>query len=325
VTTAGVRFDLRRAPFSALTDADLYRETLAMSKWADAHGFASVVVSEHHGVDFISSPIAMAGVILGATERASVTVSALLLPLHDPVRIAEDIATLDLMSGGGRLHVVAGTGYRHVEFEMAGVDRRRRGALLEEYVSVMLQAWTGEPFEWRGRTIVVTPTPVSPALSLLLVGGSVKASAERAARLRLGFATMSKDPALGEHYRRACEAAGFEYGFFNSPTGPSFVHVTEDPERGWAEIGEYAVYDASSYSSWQTGDHDNAVDMGGRSTVEELDASGMWKVVTPDECVELAHAAGSVVLHPLMGGMPPDIGWASLELFADKVLPRLSA
>jgi hypothetical protein len=135
---------------------------------------------------------------------------------------------------------------------------------------------------------------------------------------------MSKDPELGEHYRQACEAVGFAHGFFNYPAGPSFVHVAEDPERAWAEIGDYAIYDASSYSTWQTGDHDNAVDMGGRSTIEELDASGMWKVVTPDECVELAQAAGSVALHPLMGGMPPEIGWASLELFADKVLPRLS-
>jgi alkanesulfonate monooxygenase SsuD/methylene tetrahydromethanopterin reductase-like flavin-dependent oxidoreductase (luciferase family) len=160
-------------------------------------------------------------------------------------------------------------------------------------------------------------------MALMILGGSVKASAERAARLRLGFATMSTDPALAEHYRAACEAEGFEYGFFSAPTGPSFVHVAEDPERAWAELGPFATYDASTYSSWQTGDHDNAVDMGGRATVDELRASGMWQVLTPDECVDLANRAGSVALHPLMGGMPLELGWSSLELYVDKVLPRL--
>ena len=51
---------------------------------------------------------------------------------------------------GGRIGFVAGLGYRQEEFEMAGVDRRQRGKLLEEYVEVMRKAWTGEPFEWRG-------------------------------------------------------------------------------------------------------------------------------------------------------------------------------
>src|SRR5215204_3568129 len=190
-----VRFDLRRAPFSPLSEAELHRHMIEMCEWADDHAFDSIVISEHHGVDFIAAPLAMAGMILGRTRRASVTVSALLVPLHDPVRLAEDIATLDVLSGG-RLHVVAGAGYRHEEFAMAGVDRRRRGALLEEFVATMIRAWSGEPFEWRGRTIVVTPKPESDPMALLILGGSVKAAAERAARLRLGFATMSKDPAL---------------------------------------------------------------------------------------------------------------------------------
>ena len=60
------------------------------------------------------------------------------------------------------------------------------------------------------------------------------------------------------------------------------------------------------------------------TTVEDLKASGMWKVVTPDECVELARTNGSVALHPLMGGMPPELGWESLQLYVDRVLPQLT-
>jgi hypothetical protein len=109
---------------------------------------------------------------------------------------------------------------------------------------------------------------------------------------------------------------------FMAPAGPSFVMVSEDPERTWAQIGEHAVYDAGSYATWQTGDHDNVVDMGGEVTVESLRGSGMWEVVTPEECLELGRTHGSVALHPLMGGMPPELGWESLELFVDRVLPR---
>jgi alkanesulfonate monooxygenase SsuD/methylene tetrahydromethanopterin reductase-like flavin-dependent oxidoreductase (luciferase family) len=321
MAVAAIRFDMRRAPVSAVSDADLYTQSVEMSAWADEHGFAAITVSEHHGVDFISAPIEMAAVLLGRTRRAAVMVNALLVPLHDPVRLAEQVATLDLMSGG-RFSFVAGLGYRHEEFAMAGVERARRGAIVEEYLQVMLQAWTGEPFEWRGRTIIVTPVPKSPAQQLMIAGGSVKASAARAARLRLGFFTMANDPSLGEHYAAECEKVGFDGGFFLYPTGPSFVHVADDPERAWNDIAPYALYDATSYGSWQTGDHNNVVDIGAE-TVDDLKASGMWQVVTPDECVELAKRTGSVALHPLMGGMPPELGWESMQLFVDKVQPRI--
>ena len=82
------------------------------------------------------------------------------------------------------------------------------------------------------------------------------------------------------------------------------------------------MYAATSYAGWQTGDHDNPVALANASTADDLLASGMWKVVTPDECVELAKAQGAVALSPLMGGMPAELGWDCLQLFVDKVLPR---
>jgi len=318
---SAIRFDLRRAPFAETTDAGLYRECVEMCRWADEHDFAAATLSEHHGVDFISAPTTLAGVVLGATRTMRVTVNALLVPLHDPVRLAEQVATLDLASGG-RFTFVAGLGYKTEEFEMAGVDRRRRGAVTEEHMQVLRQAWSGEPFEWQGRTVVVTPTPTTPVEMLMWAGGSVRASAERAARLRLPFFTMSTDPALGEIYREECEKVGYTTGFFMFPNGPSFTFVSEDPERTWDQIAPYALYDATSYNSWQSGPHDNAVALDA-SSVDDLKASGMWQVVTPDECVELANRSGSVALHPLMGGIPPELGWECLELYATKVQPRL--
>src|SRR3954464_10305410 len=127
--TAAIRFDLRRAPFATVTEAEQYAQCVERARWADEQGFAAITVSEHHGVDFVSAPTALAGVLLGATRQARVMVNALLLPLHDPVRLAEQVATLDLASGG-RFTFVAGLGYRPEEFAMAGVDLRRRGAIV---------------------------------------------------------------------------------------------------------------------------------------------------------------------------------------------------
>ncbi len=318
---SAIRFDMRLAPFATVTAAEQHRQCLEMSRWADDHGFSAITVSEHHGIDFVSAPTTLAGLILGATSRAHVTVNALLVPLHDPIRLAEQVATLDLASGG-RFTFVAGLGYKVEEFEMAGVDRRRRGALTEEYLQVLRQAWSGEPFEWQGRTIVVTPTPTSPPEMLMWAGGSVRASAERAARLRLPFFTMSTNPELADIYREECEKVGYTSGFFLYPNGPSFTFVAEDPDKAWDQLGPYALYDATSYNSWQSGAHDNPVALQA-TTVDDLKASGMWAVVTPDECVELARRTGSVALHPLMGGIPPELGWESLQLFVDEVQPRL--
>lgn len=127
MTISVLRFDLRRAPFSPVTVADQYRESVAMARWADRHGFLNVTVSEHHGVDFISAPTALAGMILGATENLGVMIGAVIVPLHDPVRLAEQVATLDLASGG-RFSFVAGVGYRPEEFAMAGIDNRYSAA-----------------------------------------------------------------------------------------------------------------------------------------------------------------------------------------------------
>ena len=94
--------------------------------------------------------------------------------IHDPLRLAEDIAVLDLASGG-RFVVTAGIGYRESEYAAHGKDWAARGALQDEAIDTMLKAWTGEPFEWQGRTIQATPKPFSQPHPTILVGGGVEA------------------------------------------------------------------------------------------------------------------------------------------------------
>jgi alkanesulfonate monooxygenase SsuD/methylene tetrahydromethanopterin reductase-like flavin-dependent oxidoreductase (luciferase family) len=299
---------------------------LEQCAWGDAHGVDYAVISEHHGAEdgFLPAPLTLAAAILGRTERLPVTVAALLLPLHDPVRIAEEMVVLDLLSGG-RVTLVIGAGYRPEEFEMAGVDRATRGRLVEDYVSVMRQAWTGQPFSWKGRTVVVTPRPTTKPHPVLMLGGSSIAAARRAARLRVGFFPAIADPALAAAYEQACAEVGFGEGFASLPSGPGFVHVTDDPERDWSRLAPYVLHDARTYDSWQTPDVRSGVHVKAFS-IDAVKASGVYRLVTPDECVALAEELGplgSILLHPLLAGMPPELGAESLELFAAKVLPRL--
>jgi len=318
-----LRYDLRAPAFAQVTHEALYRTCLEQCAWGDARGLELAVLSEHHGVEdgYMSSPVTLAAAIAGRTRQMRIQIAAVLVPLHDPVRLAEQLATVDLVSGG-RVGLVAGLGYRQEEFDMAGVDRTRRGRLLEEYVGVMRQAWSGEPFAWRGRTVRVTPKPSRPPV--ILIGGSTPAAARRAARLRAGFFPAIGDRTLVDVYDAECRRQGFDGGFAMLPGGPGFVHVSEDPERDWVRIAPHALYDAQSYHAWQTPDQRSQVHVDAR-TVEDVRRSGVYRVVTPDECVALAREVGTLVLHPLMGGMPPELGWAGLELFASKVLPRLRA
>jgi alkanesulfonate monooxygenase SsuD/methylene tetrahydromethanopterin reductase-like flavin-dependent oxidoreductase (luciferase family) len=122
--------------------ARAYQAALEMAEYADNHGFAQVVLSEHHGteVGWLPAPLAMAGMVLARTKRLGVSISALILPLHDPKRVAEDMAVLDL-AGGGRLTVIAALGYRPQEYAMFGRDWDRRGALMDESLQTLLEMW----------------------------------------------------------------------------------------------------------------------------------------------------------------------------------------
>lgn len=321
-----MRHDFRAPDFGPASASEIYSTALEQFRWADQQGWDFAVVSEHHGLDdgWLPAPITIASFVAGMTDRIPILLSAVVVPLHDPVRLAEQLAVLDLASGG-RVWTVAGAGYRPEEFEMAGAERKRRGQILEEHVGVMLKAWTGEPFEWQGRTVQVTPKPFSQPHPTILVGGGVEAAARRAARLRLPMMPMNEDARLAEWYADEAAKVGFEGGFVMTPSGPTFVHVSHDPERAWAEIAPYVLYEAQTYAGFQTGGQ-HSTPMVDAETIEDLKRSPQYLVGTPDQVVEAAEQVspvGALTFNPLAGGLPPDLSWASLELFASDVLPRL--
>jgi alkanesulfonate monooxygenase SsuD/methylene tetrahydromethanopterin reductase-like flavin-dependent oxidoreductase (luciferase family) len=323
-----MRQDFRAPGFGPTSPPEIYAAALEMFRWADEKGFDFLVLSEHHGVDdgWMPAPLTIAAAALGATKRAPVMVSAAIVPLHDPVRIAEQIAVID-NAFPGRLMTIVGAGYKVDEFEMAGVDHAARGKVLEEYVDVMLRAWTTDAFEWRGRTIRVTPKPATKPHPALLVGGGVPAAGRRAARLRLPMLPMNTDPRVAEAYYDEAKKIGFDGGFVMVPDGPTFIHVTDDPDKAWSEIGEYLLYETSTYASYQT-QGQTSTPMVRAGSIDELRSAPQIWVGTPDQIVEWAASVppmGALNFHPLAGGLPPHLAWPSLELFAEACLPRLRA
>ena len=139
---SSIRFDMRAPEFGEASRGELYSAALEMCAWADEKGFLTVALSEHHGVEdgFMSSPLTMAGMVVGRTRKVLVSISALLVPLYDPLRLAEDLATLDLGSGG-RVAVTAGLGYRPSEYAALDKEFSERGKIMDECLEVLLKAW----------------------------------------------------------------------------------------------------------------------------------------------------------------------------------------
>lgn len=293
--------------------ARAYQASLDMAEYADEHGFAQVVLSEHHGteVGWLPAPLAMAGMLLARTKRVGVSISALILPLHDPKRVAEDMAVLDLASGG-RLIVIAALGYRPEEYAMFGRDWERRGKLMDESVQTLLDMWQTEP------------RPVSQPHPMLFIGGSSKPAVRRAARFGLPFSAGAHVPGLKEYYEEQC-AANDTLGFILVPPPKvTNVFVDEDPDRAWAELGEHFLAEARVYAGWQTLEISSPV-TSHATNVDELRAEGIYAVLTPQECIEQIRAGASrMLLHPLCGGIPVERGWDCLRLYVEQVLPAVS-
>jgi len=323
----GLWYDFRNPPQWRQDPTELYRAIFAQIERAEALGWDDVWLSEHHFIadGYTPSMLALATAIAARTQRIEIGTSVLLLPLHDPLRVAEDIAVLDNASGG-RLTTILGIGYRPSEYAAHGKDWTQRGALMDECVDTLLKSWTGEPFEYRGTTVRVTPRPFTQPHPTILLGGTSKPAARRAARFGLPMFAAAYMPELEGYYYEQCMEQKTQ-GFFMMP-GESTVmlHVAEDPDRAWAELGDHFFHEAATYASWQTEDISSAVHSYA-TTPEELRAEGIYQVLSPDQVVERVKAAGDeafVNLHPLVGGMPIDEGWKCLQLYVDEVLPRVS-
>jgi alkanesulfonate monooxygenase SsuD/methylene tetrahydromethanopterin reductase-like flavin-dependent oxidoreductase (luciferase family) len=252
------------------------------------------------------------------------------LPLHDPLRIAEDAAVVDLISGG-RLRLGVGLGYRLEELDVFGVDRASRAGRLEEGIAVIRQAWADGDSAFSGRwyrhpTVNVTPKPAQrPGPEIWLAGRSPNAVA-RAARIGDGLLGTSGHDLYHGYVEQLAR---------NGRSGPvnlstlEFTYPSRDPERDAHRLGEHAVYRSERYNEWYGETGDLAAD---RARLTRQRAAPIVRpqrfFATVDEVIArlLAHAdvgVSAVQWFATLPGAPVDALLPNLELIITDVQPAL--
>ena len=310
-----MRFDMR-APDSGAPTTALYDAALEMCAWAETRGAVMAVLSEHHATadGHLPSPLILAAAITARTTVLNVLVAAAVLPLYHPVRLAEDMSVLDNLSKG-RVHYVFGIGHRPEEYEHMGVDARRRGKIADESLELLLRLLAGDPIDLDGRRIHVTPAPASEGGPRIMIAGGSTAAAKRAGRHGLGFIAFTDAAELKATFEAESRAHGHEPGPAQFPDGrsPTAVFVAEDVDAAWAEIGSYLLHDARMAAAYRQGDQSVASIIRADMVDELRSAQGPYAVITIDDAVARIRGGASLQLHPLCGGMPPDIAWHYLE------------
>jgi alkanesulfonate monooxygenase SsuD/methylene tetrahydromethanopterin reductase-like flavin-dependent oxidoreductase (luciferase family) len=264
----------------------------------------------------------MLAAMAARTSGVRFMIAALIAPFHDPLRLAEDLSVLDNLSRGRADLIVAG-GYVREEFAMFGIPMKERASRVTEAVTTLKAAFTGEPFEYRGRTVRVTPPPLRPGGPAVLLGGSSEPAARRAARIADGF--VPSLPEIWEFYRDEVRRLG------RPDPGPSpisrnrVVALAEDPEKGWERMAPFFLHETNAYGLWRDQD-DLAGPYRTTADTDRLRETGQYRVVTPAQLVaELKESPSPhVQFHPLCGGMPMELAWSSLRLFEREVLPAFT-
>ena len=176
----------------------------------------------------------------------------------------------------------------------------------------------------------VTPPPFTPGGPMIAWGGGTKATARRAGRNGLAFIAQTDLPGLQEAYEEAARANSHEPGLclLASPGQPTSVFVNDDIDAGWREVGDALLADAVSYAEWNeaAGVADTTASISRGRTVEALRAeNGPHRVVTAADAAALIETHGRLSLHPLCGGLDPEVAWRYLRRVVDDVLPKVAA
>lgn len=329
-----------RYPGDARTDADLYRAALELAVEAERLGFDSVWLSEHHFVDdaYMPSLLPFAAAAAARTSRIEIGTGLLLAPLYEPVRLAEDAATVDLVSGG-RLILGLGQGWRAEEFEALRVPLAERPRRLEDVVTVLRQAWSdglvtgGDVLTYPA--VAVTPKPTAPGGPPVWIGAFRETAVRRAGRIADGFLAGSVSPrsfakrvdwVREELARAGREASGFGFGLYH----PTFAWRGGD---AWERVREH-----HHYVSWKYEDMEEARGRTGPpaaapplSAAREDELRRQIAVGTPeevaDELARFGEAAGldevHVVARLYWPGLDPGVQREALAVFAEEVIPLL--
>jgi alkanesulfonate monooxygenase SsuD/methylene tetrahydromethanopterin reductase-like flavin-dependent oxidoreductase (luciferase family) len=242
----------------AWTEQAVYESALEQMLTAEGLGYESVWIAEHHFNDYglCPAPPVLASYLAARTRTLRLGMGVSLLPLHHPVDLAEQLAVLDVVSGG-RLDVGIGRGGTLQDYQTFQSDRGDSRARVEEGIALMRECWSGRPFSFEGRfhtaeRLHVRPCPPQRPHPPLFVASNSEDSVRAAARL--GLPTLSSyfvpaDELVRRHamYRDEARAAGRSEAEIErlmrqswgmrvvhvSPTHDEALRATEAPFMGY--------------------------------------------------------------------------------------------
>lgn len=322
-------------------DAALYAEALELAVECERLGFDSIWVSEHHFLDdgYMPSLLPVCAALAARTSRIEIGTGVLLAPLHDPIRLAEDAATVDLISGG-RLVLGLGKGWRQEEFDGVAASTRATHHTLEATVRTLRQAWGPGLAEGRGAAVPVTPKPPRAGGPPIWLGAGTEAAVRRSARIADGY--LSSNPTVAE-FRTQCAWLRDELGRAGrDPAAFSLalhtgVFAWEDGDP-WAVIRDAAWYVLWKYRDMAVSDQRTTPPRnpeGGPGADDEAAMKSFYCLGTPDEVAAGIHAYRDaaresfpgadihVVARLYLPGLAAAVQWEAVRLFAAKVLPQL--
>jgi alkanesulfonate monooxygenase SsuD/methylene tetrahydromethanopterin reductase-like flavin-dependent oxidoreductase (luciferase family) len=250
----GLLYDFRNPPTANTPSPKLYGETFEQIRAAEALGWDSVWVTEHHFTDdgYLPSVDIAASAIAVQTERVRIGHSVLLLPLHHPIEVAENGAVLDIISNG-RYIFGPGLGYKLDEFATFGVNRKHRPSRMDESMEIIHRAWSEERFSFAGRhfqveNIAVTPKPVQRPRPPIIMAARSEPALRRAARYADGIIAVGSD-ALISQYHDFVRAEGKDPATQTVAVLRSTI-ISDDPERTWAEVEPWVRWRNVRYGEW---------------------------------------------------------------------------
>jgi alkanesulfonate monooxygenase SsuD/methylene tetrahydromethanopterin reductase-like flavin-dependent oxidoreductase (luciferase family) len=325
----GVSYDFRNPPDSGVTDQMLYAEILDQVKWLDQLGADLVWFTEHHFVDdgYLPSWTPIAGAMAAVTSRVRFGTDICLMPFNHPIRLAEDLAVLDNISGG-RIELGLGMGYAPHEFKGFGLPVKNRLSLMNEGIEILKECFSGKQFSYHGRRwhfddVIITPGYVQPGGPPLWIAAMSEAGALRAAKydtnfLPQGLKTRSFDPwvnALEESGRKPQDK---RVGIIRS------ILVTDDRNTDWPVIRAAEKYRMELYNRFFKESGEGFGERG-----EPIPQT--WVVGDVDHCVEELKSfietfgITDIVSMAVPPGLRAQQMAPSLERLFKEVVPRLKA
>jgi alkanesulfonate monooxygenase SsuD/methylene tetrahydromethanopterin reductase-like flavin-dependent oxidoreductase (luciferase family) len=316
-------------------DAELYAYELDQITRAEALGIDNVWVTEHHFVDsYICSPLVAMAAVAARTSRIRIGSAILVTPLYHPVRLAEDLAIIDVISNG-RVEVGLGLGWSVDEYRCFDVELGTQLSRTKEVLDVVRLAWVEDEFTYEGRHFRFGPTrvlpkPVQRPHPRVWTGATSPEGARRAGRW--GLPLMWIDRGMAQVYLDAHRGAGHDPatveidGYIN-------LFVCDDPERLWARARDHYVYQAARNTGRDAAAPGATIVQRPVATIADVEAaraSGAILFVTPEQAVdELRRRTHGLpvtgfLCHNRVCGMPDELSERHIELLATVVRPALA-